>query len=197
MAQVSAWRIACIPGSHLGPRGSGSGRAALAAGAPDASPAAAAVAGAAAGASTGSTGGECLGRWDMIQYWYNDYRGWLIIVSSSPPARWGLLDFIRTPLPTLLPLPPPRQSSSQSFSPSPSVSPILFAELLANPLRQLRIGDQRWTSTARVRAQWAPLDLNRQGPSGVSTAGPQPRTSELREHRWTSTARSKDRYKAT
>ena len=52
---------------------------------------------------------------------------------------------------------PPRQSSS------PSVSPILFAKLLANPLRQLRIA--------------------------VSNAGPQLPGSERSEHRWTSTGR--------
>ena len=53
---------------------------------------------------------------------------------------------------------PPRQSSS------PSVSPILFAKLLANPLRQLRIA----VCTA------GPLDLNRPGPIAACTAGPQP-----------------------
>ena len=50
---------------------------------------------------------------------------------------------------------PPRQSSS------PSVSPILFAKLLANPLRQLRIA--------------------------VCTAGPHPPGSDRSVHRWTST----------
>ena len=61
-------------------------------------------------------------------------------------------------------------------------SPILFAKLLANPLRQLRIavctagphppGSERnvhrWTSSV------APLDLICQGPSAVCTAAPQP-----------------------
>ena len=55
---------------------------------------------------------------------------------------------------------PVRQASRQSCS--PSFSPILFAKLLANPLRQLRIA--------------------------VSTAGPQPQGSDRSEHRWTSTA---------
>ena len=63
-----------------------------------------------------------------------------------------------------------------------------------------------WTSTAGFRsewARWARLDLNRQVPSAVVTAEPQPGTfraqwaaldlnlgpSELSGHRWTSTAR--------
>ena len=75
--------------------------------------------------------------------------------------------------------------------------PILFAKLLANPVRQLQIAvstagpqpkgsersEQWWTSTAKVRAQCAPLDLNRQGPIAVRTAGHQ----RGPPYRWTST----------
>ena len=83
----------------------------------------------------------------------------------SPPARWGLLDFIRavcsSSSSSSLPSPPPGQSSS----------PILFAKCLANPVRQASRqsswqaqdhSEHRWTWTGRVRVQWAPLDLNRQ-----------------------------------
>jgi len=36
-----------------------------------------------------------------------------------------------------------------------------------------QLSGHRWTSTASVPAQWAPLDLNRQRSSSVGTAGPQ------------------------
>ena len=35
------------------------------------------------------------------------------------------------------------------------------------------LSGHRWTSTASVRSEWAPLDLNRQRPISVGTAGPQ------------------------
>ena len=88
---------------------------------------------------------------------------------------------------------------------------------LRQALRQLPHAGHCWTSTARVWAHWAPLDLNLgpselsehrwtstwDPPSSVSTARPQPGTlraqwapldlnlgpSELSEHRWPSTAR--------
>ena len=44
-------------------------------------------------------------------------------------------------------------------------------------------------------SQWAPLDFNRQGPSAVSTAGPQPPGSKRSEHRWTPTAKQNARTK--
>ena len=89
----------------------------------------------------------------------------------SPPVRLRLLDFTEL---LLLFFFYSRQASRQSSS--PSVSPILFAKCLANPFRQLGIAVctagphppgsdrsvHRWTSSARVRSQCAPLDLNRQ-----------------------------------
>ena len=131
-----------------------------------------------------------------------------------PPARWELLDFIRVVLLLLLlflllvllhHLCLHFHVHFHLANSSPSSSPT-----------SARSG-YCWTSTARVWAHWAPLDLNL-GPSGlsehrwtstwdppswVSTAGPQPGTrraqwapldlnlgpSELSEHRWTSTAR--------
>ena len=86
-----------------------------------------------------------------------------------PHLPSGLLDFIKVVCSSFSfssssPPPPPRQSSSPSFS------PILFAKLLVNPLRQLRIAVCRWTSSARVRSQGAPLEIVRHGPGAVCTA---------------------------
>ena len=132
-----------------------------------------------------------------------------------PPARWGLLDFIRVVLLLLLlfllvllllhHLCLHFHVHFRLANSSPSSSPT-----------SARSG-HCWTSTARVWAHWAPLDLNLgpselsenrwtstwDRPSSVSTAGPQPGTlraqwapldlnlgpSELSEHRWPSTAR--------
>ena len=118
----------------------------------------------------------------------------------SPPARWGLLDFIRVVLLLLLLLHLLLvlllllhhlclhfHVHFRLANSSPSSSPTSARTVHC------------WTSTARVWAHWAPLDR----PSSVSTAGPQPGTlraqwapldlnlgpSELNEHRWPSTAR--------
>ena len=87
----------------------------------------------------------------------------------SPPTRWGLLDFIRVVLLLLLLLFLLLRHLCLHFhvhfrlaNSSPSSSP-----------SSARSG-HCWTSTARVWAHWAPLDVN---------LGP----SELSEHRWTST----------
>ena len=89
--------------------------------------------------------------------------------SFSPPARWGLLDFLRVVLLLLLLLLLLLHHLCLHFhvhfrlaNSSPSSSPT-----------SARSG-HCWTSTARVWAHCAPLDLN---------LGP----SELSEHRWTST----------
>ena len=111
---------------------------------------------------------------------------------NSPPARWGLLDFIRTDpqasrqpcLPSVYLL---RQMSRQSSS--PSVSPILFTKLLAIPLRQLRIA----VSTAGP--QPAGSDRSKHGPQPPGSdrsehRWPQPPGSKRSEHHWTSTPKS-------
>ena len=96
----------------------------------------------------------------------------------SPPARWGLLDFIRAVL-LLLRL-------------------LLHLLLLAvqipvgtagpPPRAQDPSGHCR-TSTATSRLQWALPDLNRDFQIAVGTAGPQPRAPDPSGHCRTSTAR--------
>ena len=117
--------------------------------------------------------------------------------SYSPPARWGLLDFI-TAVPAPSPPPSPRPPSPPPPLP-PLPRPLPPCQLFT--LRQLPravgtagpqlpasdLSGHGWTSTARFWAQWAMLDLN-QGPSepsghcwtstwdlpsSVDTAGPQ------------------------
>ena len=111
--------------------------------------------------------------------------------SNSPPARWGLLDFIRVVLVLLLLLLLHHLCLQfhvhfRLANSSPSSSPT-----------SARSGEW-WISSARVWAHWAPLDLNLGPASSVSTAGPSELTNtadlnlgpaELSEHRWTSTAR--------
>ena len=113
-----------------------------------------------------------------------------------PPARWGLLDFIRVVVLLLLLLLVLLHHLCLHFhvhfhlaNSSPSSSPT-----------SARSG-YCWTSTARVWAHWAPRTSTWDLPSSVSTAGPQPGTrraqwapldlnlgpAELSEHRWTST----------
>ena len=119
----------------------------------------------------------------------------------SPPARWGLLDFIRScsPPPPPSPLPSPVFPRPCPHQLPPALPPCqLFDKLFANfqaqcALLDLNLGPSQlsahcWTST------W---DL----PSSVRTAGPQPGTfpaqcapmdlnlgpSQLNAHRWTST----------
>ena len=134
---------------------------------------------------------------------------------GSPPARWGLLDFIRALflrliLLLLLLLDYLSSSSSSSSSPPPSVSPRpclhqlppalppcqLFAKLFANSLRRLSAPRSLPTSQLSVHRWTSTWDL----PSSVCTAEPQPGTvpaqcapldlnlgsAQLSVHRWTS-----------
>ena len=116
----------------------------------------------------------------------------------SPPARWGLLDFIRV-VPSSASCPPPRPPPPL-VSPRPCLHQLppplppcqLFAKLFANSLRQALC--QLPSSVCTGTSTW---DL----PSSVCTAGPQPGTfpaqcapldlnlgpSQLSVHRWTST----------
>ena len=90
------------------------------------------------------------------------------------------------------------QNSSSSFfsSSSPSVSPILFAKCLANPLRQASrqsslpsVSPIRFAkylaNTLRQVSRRSSLQVR----IAASTAGPQPQRPERSEHRWTSIAK--------
>ena len=116
----------------------------------------------------------------------------LPILVCSPPARWGLLDFIRVVLP-----PPPPPSP-----PPPSLPPLLLQFLLDHACINFHVhfrlansspissptsarSGHCWTSTAGFRSEWAWLDVNRQVLSAVGTAGPQLPASDLSGHGWT------------
>ena len=141
-------------------------------------------------------------------YWFTVIVVYVSQPIYSPPARWGLLDFIRAharppPLP-----PPPRlavllalllaSASSTSTSALPTLPTRRQAKRFANfpaqcalldlNLRAAQLSVHRWTSTCEL-------------PSSVCIAGPQPGTcpaqcapldlnrgpSQLSVHRWTST----------
>ena len=114
----------------------------------------------------------------------------------SPPARWGLLDFIRAVLLLLLRLRLVR----------------LHLRLLRLLTRRLLLAVQIpvgtagpaprapdpsghcRTSTATSRSQWALPDLNRDFQIAVGTAGPQPRLPDRSGHCRTSTATSRSQW---
>ena len=107
-------------------------------------------------------------------------------VFRSPPARWGLLDFIRAVL-LLLRL----------------LLHLLLVLLLAvqipvgtagPPPRAPDPSGHCRTSTASSRSQWALPDLHRELQIAVGTAGPQPRLPGCSGHCRTSTAISKSQW---
>ena len=119
------------------------------------------------------------------------------VYTFSPPARWGLLGFIRAVLLILLLL---RLLPPLPVSPGPCLHQLprpfppcqLVANLFANFRAQWALLDLNcWLPHcqlfANFRAQWALLDLNCRLPIWVGTAGPQPPGSERSGHRWTST----------
>ena len=90
----------------------------------------------------------------------------LSIGSFSPPARWGLLDFMSVAWSS-------SSSSSSSFSSSSSRCP-------PRPPAQLRLAIHSVlcrTSTTTIHAQCSLPDLNHDHPRPVFPAGPQPRPS--------------------
>ena len=138
-------------------------------------------------------------------------------VGFSPPARWGLLDFIRVVLLVLFSFSSFSSTTSAFTSMSTSALPTLRQALRQLPHAVATAGPQlqgsertghRWTSTwdlpssvstasklagpqpGNLQAQWAPLDLNL-GPLRAQWAPLDLNLgpSELSEHRWTSTAR--------
>ena len=101
----------------------------------------------------------------------------------SPPARWGLLDFIRVVLllRLLLLL---RLWACLHQLPPPLPPCQLFAKLFANFPAQCALLDLNLGPSQLSAHRWASTwDL----PSSVRTAGPQPGTFPAQVHGWTST----------
>ena len=127
------------------------------------------------------------------------------LICFCPPARWGLLDFIRAVVLLLVRLLLLRRLLLQ----------FLQCALLDLNLGPSQLSVHRWPQPGTFPAQCAPLDLNLGPallsghrwtstwdlPSSVCTAGPQPGTfpaalpdpnlgpAQLSVHRWTPTAR--------
>ena len=130
---------------------------------------------------------------------------------SSPPARWGLLDFNRALLLLLrlltrrlllavqIPVgtagPPPRAPDPSGHCRPGLNRELQIAVCTAGPQPRLpgRSGHCR-TSTASSRSQWALPDLNRELQIAVGTAGPQPRLPGRSGHCRTSTASSRSQW---
>ena len=141
----------------------------------------------------GATG--CNWRFWQFMQWGNGDVSPCRSFCFSPPARWGLLDFIRAVLLILLLL--LRLLRLLLFL----LLQFLLDHVCINIHVHFRLANSSpissptsarsghcWTSTAGFRSEWARLDLNRQVLSAVGTAGPQPPVSERSVHRWTSTA---------
>ena len=107
----------------------------------------------------------------------------------SPPARWGLLDFIRAVLLLL------RLLRLLCLLTRRLLLAVQIPVGTAGPQPQLpgRSGHCR-TSTASSRSQWALPDLNRELQIPVGTAGPQPRLPDRSGHCRTSTATSRSQW---
>ena len=120
----------------------------------------------------------------FLKWWY------LKIIHFSPPARWGLVDFIRAVLLILLLLLLLLFLLRQFLLDHVCINfHVHFRLANSSPISSptsARSG-HCWTSTAGFQSEWARLDLNCQVPSAVGTAGPQLPASEPSGHRWTST----------
>ena len=113
------------------------------------------------------------------------------VYQNSPPARWGLLDFMSVASSSCRLLPPASSSSSLSSLSSSSTASIHAKCSLPDlnhdhPRRVFPAGPQPRpstpsvpcrTSTASIHAQCSLPDLNREYPCQVFPAGPQPRPS--------------------
>ena len=123
----------------------------------------------------------------MVISWYSPsgvQRRTHISCGCSPPARWGLLDFIRAVL--LLRL------LTRRLLPAVQI-PVGAAGL---PPRAPDPSGHCRTSTASTtsRSQWALPDLNRDFQIAVGTAGPQPRLPDRSGHCRTPTATSRSQW---
>ena len=114
-------------------------------------------------------------------------------LNFSPPARWGLLDFIRAVL--LLRLLTRRLLLAVQWA-----QPDLHRELqipvgtAGPPPRAPDPSGHCRTSTATSRSQWGVPDLNRDFQMAVGSAGPQPRLPDGSGECRTSTATSRSQW---
>ena len=119
----------------------------------------------------------------------------------SPPARWGLLDFIRAVLLLLLRLRLPRlhlRLLTRRLLLAVQIPSGHSQWALPDLNRELQIavgtaGPQPQLPTASSRSQWALPDLNRDFQIAVGTAGPQPRLPDRSGHCRTSTGRMSEK----
>ena len=112
-------------------------------------------------------------------------------MSYSPPARWGLLDFIRAVLLLLL---LHLLLGSQWAQPDPHRELQIPVGTAGPPPRAPDPSGHCRTSTASSRSLWALPDLNRDFQVAVGTAGPQPRLPDRSGHCRTSTATSRSQW---
>ena len=119
--------------------------------------------------SQASTQGWGGGNHDTARYDFS----FNLVICLSPPARWGLLDFISvacssSSFSSSFSSSSPRLLSSSPLLSSPPPPPAQPRSTLSVPCR---------TSTTTIHAQCALPDLNHDHPRPVFPAGPQPRVS--------------------
>ena len=111
------------------------------------------------------------------------YNCQVVCFLSSPPARWGLLDFNRALLLLLRLLCLLRLLTRRLL-----LAVQIPVGTAGPPPRAPDPSGHCRTSTASCRSQWALADLNRDFQVAVGTAGPQPRLLDRSGHCRTSTA---------
>ena len=111
----------------------------------------------------------------LLLFWglQRGYPLWTCFLAFSPPARWGLLDFMSVASSCLLLT--PASSSSFSSSPPRPPRPPRHPCRPCRPRRPRR--PRRPCSTATRDPQCSLSDLNHDHPRPVFPAGPQPRPS--------------------
>ena len=117
---------------------------------------------------------------DGYTYCFLSLSLYFYVPCCSPPARWGLLDFLSTPSPSPPSPPPPRRTSTTTIHAQCSLPDLnhdhprpVFA---AGPQPRPSTPSVRCrTSTTTSHAQCSLPDLNHDHPRPVFAAGPQPR----------------------
>ena len=126
--------------------------------------------------------------WFQTWFIFSNHRNGRMIAtdSYSPPARWGLLDFMSVASSSSSSSPSSSSSSSSSSNCDPrstvfSVGPQPRPSMLSVPCRTstttIHVSVPCRTSTMTIHAQCSLPDLNHDHPRPVFPAGPQPRPS--------------------